>query len=330
MPPKTPSLIDNFPPNTLLATLQDLLPATASWDIATGTFDIGSLLVLGELWQPIKPIRILMGDETTRRTRKELLNATSKQADEGIEIAKEEDDSPTMVGLEAIRQALASKQIQARVYHRAKFHAKAHILKTRDEAPEHSLIGSSNFTRPGLLENVELNLLTAEPTQVAYLKEWFERLWRDADAVAPELIKVIERHLRAFTPFEIWAKALYEYFAGKESPVTEWENNESIVFPILSRYQQDGYRQARWIAERWGGVSICDSPGLGKTFIGLMLLEHHLYRGDRILLIVPKSARKSVWERDIKRYLYSRYRIACEEHLKIHNHTDFGRRGTVP
>ena len=56
MSPETPSLIDNFPPNTLLATLQELLPEITSWDIATGTFDIGSLLALGELWQPIKPV----------------------------------------------------------------------------------------------------------------------------------------------------------------------------------------------------------------------------------------------------------------------------------
>ena len=64
-----PSLIDNFSPNTLLATLQELLQQTNSWDIATGTFDIGSLLALDKLWQPVKPIRLLMGDETTRRTR---------------------------------------------------------------------------------------------------------------------------------------------------------------------------------------------------------------------------------------------------------------------
>lgn len=82
MSPETPSFIDNFPPNTLLAILEELLPETTSWDIATGTFDIGSLLALDELWQPIKPVRILMGDETTRRTRKELLNATSQQADD--------------------------------------------------------------------------------------------------------------------------------------------------------------------------------------------------------------------------------------------------------
>lgn len=39
MSPETPSLIDNFPPNTLLATLQELLLETTSWDIATGSID---------------------------------------------------------------------------------------------------------------------------------------------------------------------------------------------------------------------------------------------------------------------------------------------------
>ena len=42
MSPETSSLIDNFPPNTLLATLEELLLDTTSWDIATGTFDIDS------------------------------------------------------------------------------------------------------------------------------------------------------------------------------------------------------------------------------------------------------------------------------------------------
>jgi len=325
-----PSLIDNFSPNTLLVALQRLLLGTTSWDIATGTFDIGSLLVLNKLWQPIQPIRLLMGDETTRRTRRELLNSASEQADEGIETAKEEDDFAALTGLEALRVALKERRVQVRIYARAKFHAKAHILKGKDGATDYGLVGSSNFTRPGLMENVELNLLTSDAAQITSLKEWFERLWKDAESVAPELLKVMERHLRAFTPFEVWAKALYEYFAGRELPLTDWETKESVIFPLLSRYQQEGYRQARHIVQRWGGTFVCDSPGLGKTYIGLMLLEYHLAHGDRILLVVPKSARESVWERDIQRYLYPRYRIACEEHLKVHNHTDFGREGTIP
>jgi hypothetical protein len=113
---ETPHLIDNFSPNTLLATLQKLLPNTSSWDIATGNFDIGALLVLDKLWQPLKPIRILIGDETTHRTRNELLNALAQQADESIEISKERDDFTTAEGLEAVREALKSRQIYVRIY----------------------------------------------------------------------------------------------------------------------------------------------------------------------------------------------------------------------
>ena len=75
------------------------------------------------------------------------------------------------------------------------------------------------------------------------------------------------------------------------------------MYQILDRYQRDGYHQALKIAETWGGALICDSVGLGKTFIGLMLLEYYLHLGKKVLLIVPKSSRESVWNRYISEYL---------------------------
>ena len=50
------------------------------FDIATGYFEIGSLLSLDQNWQKLDQIRILMGDEVSRRTRQALL--------EGIENIK--------------------------------------------------------------------------------------------------------------------------------------------------------------------------------------------------------------------------------------------------
>ena len=50
------------------------------FDIATGFFEIGSLLSLDQNWQKLDQIRILMGDEVSRRTRQALL--------EGIENIK--------------------------------------------------------------------------------------------------------------------------------------------------------------------------------------------------------------------------------------------------
>jgi hypothetical protein len=39
-------------------------------DIATGYFEIGALLALRDAWQAVDHIRILMGDEVSRRTQR--------------------------------------------------------------------------------------------------------------------------------------------------------------------------------------------------------------------------------------------------------------------
>jgi superfamily II DNA or RNA helicase len=327
---KLPTLVDNLPANTMLDALKRLLPLTDHWDIATGTFEIGSLLALDGLWQRVQKIRILMGDETTRRTRRELVDSLRQASDDNIEMTKAADDAAALTGLDAVRQALQSKQIHVKVYSRAKFHAKAYRLETKGPPVDYALIGSSNFTEPGLTRNLELNLFTTDQSQHNALKTWFQGVWEDGEEVNPDIIGVIERHLRVYGPFELWAKALYEFFADRETPETLWECNQSVMYPELSRYQQDGYRMARKIAQTWDGAFICDGVGLGKTFIGLMLLEYHLHRGDRVLLIVPRSARESVWQRNLERYIYPRYRIVCREHLNVLNHTDFGRPGTIP
>jgi len=326
---KIPTLIDNLGDNTVLNALKQLLPFAQALDVATGTFEIGSLLALDGLWQPLQKLRMLMGDETTRRTRNELIEALKLQSEASIEAEKERDDVQALTGLEAVRAALVASKIVARIYTRAKFHAKAYYLPTKNQPVDYALLGSSNFTEPGLTRNMELNLFTTDKTQIENLKAWYQKAWAEADVVNNELIKVIERHLRAFAPFEIWAKALFEYFNGREAPLTDWERTKSVMFPVLSKYQQDGYRQAREIANKWKGAFVCDGVGLGKTFIGLMLLEYHLNRGDQILLIVPKSAEQSVWRRNIDRYLRPHYQRALR-HVDIKRHTDFGRAGTIP
>ena len=326
---KIPTLVDNIGDNTVLNALKHLLPFAQAVDVATGTFEIGSLLALDGLWQPLEKVRVLMGDETTRRTRNELIEALRIQSETSIEAEKERDDTQALTGLEAIRSALVDTKIVARIYTRAKFHAKAYDLATRNQPIDYALLGSSNFTEPGLTRNMELNLFTTDATQIGQLKDWYQKAWEEAEVVNNELIKVIERHLRAFAPFEIWAKALFEYFNGREAPLTDWERTKSVMFPVLSKYQQDGYRQAREIANKWKGAFVCDGVGLGKTFIGLMLLEYHLSRGEQILLIVPKSAEKSVWLRNIDRYLRPHYQRALRQHLEIRRHTDFGRPGTI-
>ncbi|GAG78586.1 unnamed protein product, partial [marine sediment metagenome] len=68
MAKKLPVIIDNRGDNKVLRALQKLLPNLEKMDIATGVFEIGSFLLLEDFWQNLDKIRILMGDETTKRT----------------------------------------------------------------------------------------------------------------------------------------------------------------------------------------------------------------------------------------------------------------------
>ncbi|MCX6654380.1 MAG: hypothetical protein NTY03_04570, partial [Candidatus Bathyarchaeota archaeon] len=65
---------------TGLRYLQEWSSIAKKFDIATGYFEIGSLLALEGNWQPLEKIRILMGAETTSRTRKVILETVKMNA----------------------------------------------------------------------------------------------------------------------------------------------------------------------------------------------------------------------------------------------------------
>ena len=94
-----------------------LLPNLKKMDIATGVFEIGSLLLLEGLWQDLEKVRVLMGDETTRRTKRQITEALLAVCNQSIEREKERDDALT--GLAAVREAIANKQISMRTYSEA-------------------------------------------------------------------------------------------------------------------------------------------------------------------------------------------------------------------
>jgi hypothetical protein len=58
--------------------LHDWCEIARAFDIATGYFEIGSLLSLDGQWQKLEKLRILMGDEVSRRTKKAFAKARNK------------------------------------------------------------------------------------------------------------------------------------------------------------------------------------------------------------------------------------------------------------
>ena len=90
---------------------------------------------------------------------------------------------------------------------------------------------------PGLTENIELNVqITGRPVTV--LQEWYEEHWNAAEDVTPEILRVIERHTRDYSPFEVYAKSLYELHRRLEPTDERWLAEQSRVYPILDQYQK--------------------------------------------------------------------------------------------
>ena len=308
---------------TVLRYLNGWCKLSKSIDVATAYFEIGSLLDLEEEWQKVDSIRVLMGDEVTRKTKAAFAEALSQRThklDVSLEAEKTENDF--LDGVPAIADAIRSGKIQFRVYRKTKFHAKAYITHGREEViGSFALVGSSNFTRPGLQSNVELNVqVTGAP--VGILQDWYEEHWDEAEDVTPEMLRVIERHVEDFSPFDIYTRSLGELFRHNSPPADIWDEKSSEIHPLLDRYQRDGYRMMMERANKYGGAFLCDGVGLGKTFVGLMLLERLIVHENKtVILLVPKSGRDSVWVANLKRYLPQ---IMDDEGFGLHilNHTD--------
>jgi superfamily II DNA or RNA helicase len=311
----------------VLQYLHDWCELSGSIDVATAYFEIGALLALKEKWQDVNRIRILMGDEVSLHSKRAFdqgLQRISDRLNGSLEIEKRRNDF--LEGVPAIVEAIRSGKIVCRVYRRDKFHAKVYLTHARSAVVgSFGLVGSSNFTVPGLSQNVELNVQIRGP-EVGLLQDWYEQHWQQAEDVTADILKVIERHTIIRSPFEIWMKSLEVLFKGEALTPDLWDKNQSRVFAILDKYQQDAYKNMINISSTYGGAFLCDGVGLGKTFVGLMLIERMVeHEGKRVVLLAPKSAREDVWERVIPKYLPTLNSGFIN--FLLYNHTDLQRTG---
>ena len=84
--------------------LEQWTEISTSFDIATGYFETGALLALDGHWQKLEKIRVLMGDETTHRTKRLFLEALKTRAnfsvDSDLELIKNDNPNYSFVYVE--------------------------------------------------------------------------------------------------------------------------------------------------------------------------------------------------------------------------------------
>ncbi len=159
-----------------------------SLDVATAYFNVGGWQLLYDGLNRLGTFRLLLGDEPEAGADLGLREAGAKPIKRLIrDLARENFNEQTLRLVEDLIAFLRQQHVQVRLYTGGFLHAKCYLFYSGGGFarfhPVAAIVGSSNFTRPGLLTNKELNLahranLSSEevsPDQVKGLLESGER-----------------------------------------------------------------------------------------------------------------------------------------------------------
>lgn len=352
-PSMIPFVIDNQQ-QRLADVLNELLAQSAGKpvDVATAYFAVSGYRLVKDPLHQVGAFRLLLGAEPHAGGDLGLRPDASalKQRLRG-DLEAEPFNEATLGLVEELIAFLRTDKVEVRLFERGFLHAKAYLFHQDNVGPHNradrlrpfaAVVGSSNFTGPGLVSNKELNLvhrviLPGEEAvdreaaeRVEYLEHaqgpqsvgvddrarrmiksevgaraitdlecWYERQWADSADFKEELIELLDASkfgTKEYTPYEVYTKALYEYFK-EELGEDAQELGRSAV--DLAAFQEDAARKARRILARYDGVLIADSVGLGKTWIGKKLLEDFAYhRRQKALVVCPASLRQ-MWQKEL-------------------------------
>jgi len=175
-------------------------------------------------------------------------------------------------------------------------HAKAYLFKGEHEA--YAAVGSSNLTKGGLSDNVELNATTTDQETIGQLEAWFDRKWEEGQDCNAEFIHLLEQCVlfgRRFTPWQVFLKALHTAYGRFLGFGLGEELREQ-----LAQFQQEAVARCVQLLNQHWGCMLCDSVGLGKTHEGLAILQEYLNQQDvkgKALVVCPAQLEHN-WSED--------------------------------
>ncbi len=293
------TIVDNRDDNTLLAALANMGAGGRELWVATAFFSLDALLLLADTLAQYDRVRLLFGDDANPRQRDQLLHRLRRVSDADLVVQREA--TPLLADLGKLEPLFAEGRIEARCYTAQKFHAKAYLIQSPVFPGQLAVLGSGNFTRPGLLRNIELNaILTLEQTE--QLRAWYEERWAEAadDVVTANVLDEIHRQIDLYDPYWIYLKALYLWGEDRQG---ETPDARPPILSDLDEHQRHGFWQALKILDREYGVMICDGVGLGKSYIALALMQQYCREGKRVLLVAPKNILSNSWDGYVEQYL---------------------------
>lgn len=299
------SFITNEQNQSLKDRFEVLIKDTSFFDCLVGYFYASGFHALYKSLEKTEKIRILIGISTNRQTY-DLLDKASKPGQQVIEfshaetkeeveklieqeLADSEDNRKVEEGVNKFIEWVRDRKLEIRAYPSQNIHAKLYIMTfyQGDRDVGRVITGSSNFTRAGLIDNLEFNVELKNRSDYEFSRQKFDELWKDAVDVSERYVQTIQEKTwlsQNITPYQLYLKFIYEYFKDELSQTDEvFVKYLPPEFKKLE-YQEQAVLNAKKILLEYGGVFISDVVGLGKTYISAMLAGQ---LDGRILVIAP-------------------------------------------
>jgi len=299
------TFITNENNQSLKERFEVLIKDTSFFDCLVGYFYASGFHILYNSLEKTEKIRILIGISANREVYNLLEQAdrsphkafdfshaeTKEEVERQVqqELNNSEDNSSVEEGVNKFIAWIKEGKLQIRAYPSQNIHAKLYIMtfKEGDRDIGRVITGSSNFTRSGLIDNLEFNVELKNPGDYGYAVKKFEDLWKDAVDVNERYIQTIQEKTwlnQNITPYQLYLKFLYEYFKDELSRTDEiFVKYLPPEFKKL-HYQEQAVLNAKKILLEYGGVFVSDVVGLGKTYISAMLAGQ---LDGRTLVIAP-------------------------------------------
>jgi hypothetical protein len=156
------------------------------------------------------------------------------------------------------------------------------------------ITGSSNFSKSGLIDNLEFNVELKNRADYEFARKKFNQLWEDAVDVSEKYIQTINTKTwlnQDLIPYELYLKFLYEYFKEELSETKEIFVKRKPEEHLDLEYQKQAVLNTKRILEEYGGVFISDVVGLGKTYISAMLAGQ--IEGKTLVIAPPALLNKN-------------------------------------
>jgi len=286
------TFITNEKNRNLLERFKVLIKDTQFFDVLVGYFFTSGFDVLYKSLERTKKIRILIGISTDRQivdlveqpkvVEQSALQFSSAEVKEQFsketidEISNSEDNPNVDRGITRFLEWLKTGKLEIKAYPSSNIHAKLYIMTFAkgDRDAGRVITGSSNFSKAGLIDNLEFNVELKNKTDYNFALQKFNELWKNAIDVSDEYIETVKAKTwlnNAIKPYELYLKFLYEYFKDELRQTEEISYKYTPIQFKKLEYQEQAVLNAKKILEGYGGVFISDVVGLGKTYISAML-----------------------------------------------------------